>query len=566
MTWVTRISWVNLLAMLTVYFDFASIMKSTFTLILVLLVLPGFSQKLAADFDATLSSVYKAAEPGAAVLVAKGGKPVYRKAFGMADMENNVPMRPEHVFEIGSITKQFTAVSILMLMEQGKLKLNDPLTKYIPDYPKGETITIHHLLTHTSGIKNYTDMATWAKSWRQELSPSEMIAFFKNEPLDFAPGEKWSYSNSAYFLLGYIIEKVSGMTYPEFLQKNIFEPLGLKNTYYGSQSKIIRNRAQGYQKSGDYVRAEYLSMTQPYSAGSIMSTVDDLLTWQLAINANKLVRKETIQLAYTPVKLNDGTVQEYGYGWGIGSVNGSRTTEHSGGIFGFATDEIYLPEEDVYAVILCNCDCASPSEVATRLAAKAIGKPYPDPVAKIQLDASYAQTLAGNYEFDDGSIRIISAEGDQLYSQRSGSTRYQLFPQTKTVFSYQVGFSVIEFVMDGGKVKEVLFKDRSGKALHGKRTDKTMPMHTEVAVSPTILERYVGKYELLPNFFVDITLEAGHLMSQASNQPKLELFGESETKFFFKDVDAQIEFTPNADGKFDLMVYQAGQKLAGKRK
>lgn len=541
-------------------------MKSTFTLVLVLLFITGYSQKLSTDFDAMLSAAYMAGEPGAAVLVAKGGKPIYRKAFGLADMENNVPMRPEHIFEIGSITKQFTAVSILMLMEQGKLKLNDPLTRYIPDYPKGESITIHHLLTHTSGIKNYTDLSTWAKHWREDLSTEEMIAFFKNEPLDFAPGEKWSYSNSAYFLLGYIIEKTSGMTYPEYVQKKIFEPLGMKNTYYGSQSRIIRNRAQGYQKSGDYVRAEYLSQTQPYSAGSIMSNVDDLFIWQLAVNANKLVRKETIEQAFTPVKLNNGTVQEYGYGWGIGSMNGSRTIEHSGGIFGFATDEIYLPEEDTYAVVLCNCDCSNPSEITVRLAARAIGKPYPDPVAKIQLDPSYAQSLAGNYEFDDGSIRIVSAEGDQLFSQRSGSTRYQIFPQTKTVFSYQVGLSVMEFVLDGGQVKEVLFKDRSGKALHGKRANKTMPTHTEVAVSPGILEQYVGKYELLANFFVDITLETGRLMSQVTNQPKLELFGESDTRFFFKAVDAQIEFTPNADGKFDLTVYQAGQKLAGKRK
>jgi len=541
-------------------------MKTTLSLVLVLLFLPCFSQKSTSDFDAMLSALYKAGEPGATALVAKGGKTVYRKAFGMADMENKVPMRPEHVFEIGSITKQFTAVSILMLMEQGKLKLDDPLTKFIPDYPRGQSITIHHLLTHTSGIKNYTDMASWTKRWREDLTPLEMIDIFKNEPLDFPPGDRWNYSNSAYFLLGYIIEKASGISYPEYLQKNIFTPLGMKNTYYGSQSKIIINRAQGYQKSGEFVRAEYLSMTQPYAAGAIMSNVDDLLTWQLAINGNKLVKKETIQLAFTPVKLNDGKVQEYGYGWGIGSINGSRTIEHTGGIFGFATDEIYLPDEDIYVVVLSNCDCSGPSDVTTRMAAKAIGKPYSDPVAKIELDPTYAHSLAGNYEFEDGSIRMITADGGQLFSQRTGGSRFKILAQSKTVFSFETGFFVLEFIVDGDEVKEVLMKDRSGNANHGKRTDKTMPTHNKVAVNPTILQQYVGKYELLPNFYVDITLEGSHLMSQATNQPKLELFGESDTKFFFKEVDAQVEFTPNAEGKFDLIVFQAGQKLPGKRK
>ncbi|MBL7851765.1 MAG: serine hydrolase [Cyclobacteriaceae bacterium] len=541
-------------------------MKPLFVALFLLVSLPAFSQKLNAQFDALLKETYKPNEPGAVALVAKGGKPIYRAAFGMADMENNVAMRPEHVFEIGSITKQFTAVAVLMLMEQGKLKREDPLTKYIPDYPKGESITIHHLLTHTSGIKSYTGMEAWAKRWREDLTPLQMIDIFKNEPMDFAPGEKWSYNNSAYFILGYIIEKVSGMPYPEFLEKNIFVPLGLKNTYYGSQSKIIRNRAQGYQKQDDFARAEYLSLTQPYAAGSIMSTVDDLLTWQLAINANKLVKKETIQLAYTPVKLNSGEVHDYGYGWGIGAINGSATIEHSGGIFGYSTNEIYLPKEDIYVVVLANCDCRGPVDVSTRMAAAAIGKPYPDAVAKVPLDPTYAQSLAGTYDFDDGSTRIVTAEGDQLFSQRAGGSRFKIFPQSKTLFSFETGFTVLEFTLEGGKVKEVVFKDRSGKPIRGKKSDKPVSSRVEVAVSPAVLQRYVGTYELMPNFNLVITLEDGHLMSQASGQPKFELFGESETKFFLKVVDAQVEFLPNAGGQFDLVVYQAGQKLAGKRK
>lgn len=537
--------------------------------LLILLVLISFgasAQNITVELDALMKAKYKPGEPGAVALVAKAGKPIYRQAFGMADMENNIALRPEHIFEIGSITKQFTAVSILMLMEQGKLKLNDPITKYIPEYPMhGHTITLHHLLTHTSGIKSYTGMEKWSKQWRQDVKPIELIDLFKNEPMDFAPGEKWSYNNSAYFLLGYVIEKASGIPYPEFLEKNIFVPLGMKNTYYGSQSKIIRNRAQGYQKGAEYTNAEYLSLTQPYAAGSIMSNVDDLLIWQLAVNSNKLLKKESLQLAHTPVKLNNGKVEEYGYGWGIGDINGSPTTEHSGGIFGYATNAIYLPKEDVFVAVFSNCDCGDPADVSTRMAAKVIGKPYPDPVAKIKLDPAYAKSLTGVYAFEDSTTRYISLDGEQLYSQRTGGNKFKIFPADKTNFTFETGLTFLEFVTGkDGAVSGVNLKNRSA-VTKGVKTNKPLPTRTEVQVAVNVLQTYVGTYELQPGFNLEITLEGGHLMSQATGQSRVELFAESNTKFFLKVVDAQVEFTPDADGKFDLILHQGGRHMPGKR-
>jgi len=172
------------------------------------------SQSFESQIDDLISNAYNPNEPGATLLIAKDNKVIYRKAFGMANMELGVSMKPEMVFEIGSISKQFTAVSILMLVESGKLSLQDEITKFIPDYPTaGNKITVHHLLTHTSGIKSYTEMEEWAKVWRLDYSPLEMIAIFKDEPMDFAPGDKYYYNNSAYFILGYVIEKASGMSY-----------------------------------------------------------------------------------------------------------------------------------------------------------------------------------------------------------------------------------------------------------------------------------------------------------------------------------------------------------------
>jgi CubicO group peptidase (beta-lactamase class C family) len=541
--------------------------KFILTLIFISVSGAGIAQNLAADVDALLSTQYKAGEPGAVVLISKSGKPVYKKAFGMADLENNVPMRTENVFEIGSITKQFTAVAILMLMEQGKLSLEDPVTKFIESYPMNDhMITIHHLLTHTSGIKSYTGMERWTKLWRNDMTPSDMIDLFKNEPMEFAPGEKWNYNNSGYFLLGYIIEKASGMSYPEYLQKNIFTPLDLKNTYYGSKSRVIANRAQGYQREGTaFVNAEYLSLTQPYAAGSIMSTVEDLLIWNNAVQSNKIVKKETIQKAFTNYKLKNGKPLNYGYGWGLNEINGSPTIEHSGGIFGYSTNAIYLPKEDVFVVAYSNCDCNPPGDVSTRIAALAVGKPFADPSAKIKLDEAYAKSLTGVYEFEDGAIRIITYENGQLYSQRPGSTKYKIFPQDKVTFTFEAGISMLQFVFDKNVMKEVLFKNRIDVE-KGVKTNKPIPVREEASVGAEALKKYVGVYELAPSFSITITLEEGHLMAQATGQNKFEIFAESETKFFYKVVDAQIEFV-SANGAVDSMIlYQGGQKIPGKKK
>ena len=311
------------------------------------------TKQLTAEFDKMLSEKFKPGETGCAALVAKNGQIIYKKAFGMANLELNVAMQPDMVFRIGSITKQFTAVAILQLMEQGKLSLQDDITKFIPDYPtQAYTITIEHLLTHTSGIKSYTSTADYLKSARTDLKPEELIALFRNQPMEFAPGTKWNYNNSGFFLLGYIIEKVSGKTYAEYIQDNFFTPLGMTGSCYGSDTKIIKNRAYGYQPGKDGVEnAEYLSMLLPYAAGSIQSTVEDLFKWNQAVHSYKLVKKETLDKAFTEYKLTNGKGTSYGYGWALSQIQGSPTIEHGGGINGYLTSGIYLPQEDVFVAL-----------------------------------------------------------------------------------------------------------------------------------------------------------------------------------------------------------------------
>ena len=333
-----------------------------------------YSQSLENKIDSILQGKYKSDAPGAVFLVAKDGVPVYRKAFGKANIELNVNMKPENVFQIGSMTKQFTAVAIMMLIEEGKLNVNDEITKYIPDYPmRGKKITIHHLLSHTSGIKDFTRMKSIMSIAKKDLTPKELVDFFKNEPMDFEPGEKFQYNNSGYVLLGYIIERISGITYEDFIEKNIFQKIGMKDSRYASDGEVIKNRAYGYHQSGGkIVNKRHISFNIPYASGSLMSTVDDLLKWQNAINNNLLVSGKTINMAFTNYTLNSGDKINYGYGWHLKDINGFSSREHGGSIFGFKSMAVYIPERDIYLVGLTNCDCNSPTQVTRDIAALAV--------------------------------------------------------------------------------------------------------------------------------------------------------------------------------------------------
>jgi CubicO group peptidase (beta-lactamase class C family) len=328
------------------------------------------AQKLDQKIDSLILSEFKESDwPGGVFMVAQKGKPVYQKAFGMANLELDAKLNINSVFQIGSMTKQFTAIAILMLEEQGKLKVSDPISKYIPSYPNGNNITIHHLLTHTSGIKDFTKMKTIADIAQKEMTPEEMVNFFKNEPVDFAPGQKFDYNNSGYVVLGYIIELTSGETYEDFIRKNIFDKIGMTNSYYATDRKIIKNRAYGYhKKSYGYVNKTVINFSVPFASGSLMSTLDDMLKWQNALNKNLLLNSKNEMKAFTKYKLNDGKEIEYGYGWHLKSINGTATREHGGSVFGFKSMAVYIPSEDIYVLGFSNCDCNSPTQLVKDIA------------------------------------------------------------------------------------------------------------------------------------------------------------------------------------------------------
>lgn len=352
-----------------------AIQKSLTLFIYIAFISFGNSQNVEVKIDQLLNEKFKASTTGASVIITKKGKPIYRKAFGLSNLELGTKMIPENVFEIGSMTKQFTAISILMLVEQQKISLTDEITKFIPDYPThGQKITVHHLLNHTSGIKNYTSIRRLFSIARNDMKPLELINFFKDEPMDFNPGEKYKYNNSAYVILGYIIEKISGDTYENFVSKHIFEKTNMTNSRYASHSKIIKNRASGYTNRGQHKNAMYISFTLPYAGGSLMSTIDDLSKWQNALISYKLVKKETLKKAFTNYTLNNGKHINYGYGWNVKKIGKTPSLEHGGSIFGYKSMGVYIPSKDVYVVILTNCSCISPTKLTREVTALVIGE------------------------------------------------------------------------------------------------------------------------------------------------------------------------------------------------
>ncbi|MCL4819563.1 MAG: beta-lactamase family protein [Vicinamibacteria bacterium] len=526
----------------------------------------------ATAIDAVLKAAYPADQPGAAAIVVKDGKVLFRKAYGMANLELGVPLQPEMVFRLGSITKQFTAVAILMLAEEGRLSLSDPVEKFLPGYPThGHVITIEHLLTHSSGIQSYTGMPGWMEDRiLADLKPLELIDGFKKEPMNFAPGEQFRYNNSAYVMLGAIIEKASGKSYEAFVQERIFGPLAMKGAHYGSNGPLIKGRVAGYSEhEGAVVNARYLSMTQPYSAGSLAASVDDLAAWDGALYSEKLLKQASLAKAWTPYATKDGKPTRYGYGWEIAELRGRRAIEHGGGIFGFSTHATRLPDDKVYVAVLANSDSprTSPALVARKLAAIAVGDPFPEPVV-VTLAPEVLRRHVGVYRIDGEATRTITVEGDKLYSQRSGGARLEILPTSETAFFYLGSLSRLEFEVDaaGRTTAMLFFADDAREPQRCERIADAAAERVVAKVDPSLYDLYAGRYELAPNFVLTVTREGDRLMTQATGQAKVEVFPAAETEFFLKVVDAQITFLRGSDGQVDrLILRQGGREMPARR-
>lgn len=528
------------------------------------------AEELSKSIDEMMMQAYKPNEPGASIIVVKDGKVIHRKGYGMANMELGVPVEPDMVFRLGSITKQFTAVAILMLVEQGKVALDDDLTKFLPDYPtKGQKITVTHLLTHTSGIKPYTSLPEWLAMWRKDVPLNELIAIFKDKPMDFAPGERYAYNNSAYVLLGAVIEKASGLSYADFVEKNIFAPLGMKHSFYDNTARVFARRVSGYSKPKDeWLNAAYLSMTQPHAAGSLASSVDDLALWDAALYTDKLVKQETLKQAWTSAKLNSGKLTGYGFGWSLNSYEGHPTIEHGGGINGFSTYGVRLPDDRVYVAVLTNKDTGGPGpgRIAFRIAALASGKPFRDPAA-IKLAPEALEKFTGVYQLAANEEAIIRRDGEKLFLTLPGGGKTEITPSSETAFFVKDSRNRLTFTRNTAGEVTGFTASGGGPVQEATKTNKPLPAEKQaVTVDPAVLDNYVGEYEVGPNLVIAITREGNRLFAQVIGQQKIELHADSQTKFFVKEAPIQIEFVVDSPGKANnLTLYQGGQQIKAKR-
>ncbi|MCK6372399.1 MAG: beta-lactamase family protein, partial [Gammaproteobacteria bacterium] len=324
--------------------------------------------ELAARVDAAAIKILSQPRAaGLSIAVGRSGKVILAKGYGMADVEWSVPATADTVFRIGSVTKQFTAAAIVRLVEAGKVSLDATVQTYLPDFPvKQWPVTIRHLLTHTSGMWSYTDDSTFmTRDASLELTPDELIATFKDKPLEFEPGTRYNYSNSAYYLLGTVIEKVSGKPYAAFVQEEFFSPLGLTRTRYESNGAIIPGRAQGYSfRDGTLVNDRPLGADVPGAAGSLLSTATDLVNWTTALTTGKVVTPDSFIEMTTSATLKDGNPTGYGLGLEVDMWEGRRRIAHGGGIFGFTSRLITLPDDEVTVAVLINSESMNPGTVA----------------------------------------------------------------------------------------------------------------------------------------------------------------------------------------------------------
>ena len=513
--------------------------------------------------------------PGMAILLARGDEVLYRGACGRASLELDVPLSPDHVFRIGSVTKQFAAAAALKLAEDGRLSLDDPLAKFVPGYPGGDQVTVRMLLNHTSGIRSYTDMPEIMSGTgiMEDLSTTQLVDSFKDEKPDFAPGEGWHYNNSGYVLLGAVIEAASGKPWHAYLDEAFFRPLGMAHTGYGNAAEaVIPGHAAGYTRYGErWAQAKYLSMTQPHAAGALVSTVDDLLKWNRALHEGRVLREAGYRAMVTPV--GKAAENDYGFGIATGTLRGQPQLQHGGGIFGFSAYLLYLPDEEVSVAVLYNADGGRPGmlgtgRIANLLAAQAIGRPYPDKGKAIEVDEATLKQYEGVYRIDEDAVRVLRVAGGRLTSQRTGGQVQALIPVAKDAFLFDEGFSRIVFERDGdGRIAAMrFFPEDEGEGEVVPRTDEAMPSaREEVTLPREALERLVGEY-VYQGMTMTVSLDGDAPKARLDGQPAFAIFAESPSKFFFKVVEATLEFAPGDGVPATVTLRQGGAVMVFERR
>ena len=506
------------------------------------------------------------------VLVAKEGKVLLAKGYGWADRDFEEPNTEHTRFFIGSITKQFTAAAILQLQELGKLSLEDPITKYLPDYPHetGDRITIHQLLSHTAGVPNYTEAPEVVINRTREFSPQTLLDVFKDRPLDFEPGTDFHYSNSGYIILGAIIERVSGQSYEAYLHRNILKPLGMTNSGYARREAAIPERATGYtlDSDGNVVEAVTVAFSVLHTAGALYSTVDDLYKWDQALYREDVLGRKSLEVMLTPYQAG------YSYGWFADSLYGRLHTFHGGFLDGYTTTIDRWVDDGLCVIVLSNQDEAPVKKMARALAAIVLGKQYDFPIRKEprKLKPSLLAQYQGAYRIADDLYRLIMLKNDTLYDLVSGFRREKLLPQAKDVFFYDRDNTKImtfdrnsqDSIMGLSVYDESMLS--TAERLNGDEAAAVWVSRDAVELRPEMLDRFTGVYHLdsdMPetaaDFKLTITRRDNRLFASVADGDRVELFPSSDIELFHQVDDFSISFTPDDSGVLTDCVLRFGR-------
>ena len=538
------------------------------------LAMAGTASALPADFkakaDALLKQSFAADQPGAAVIVTDDGKIVYKAGQGLADIDAKRPITPATVFRMGSITKQFSAAIMLQLVAEGKVSLDDRLSKFFPDYPKpGADATVAQLLNHTVGVQSYTGIPGWMveEKTSRAYTTEQMIAEFKDLPAPSKPGEKFEYNNSGYVLVGAVIEKATGKPWHVNVDERIARPLGLKTIRYGELEGETPNMAAGYSAKEDkVVPAQKIHMSVPHAAGALIGSVEDLAKWNDALHHGKVVRADLYAKMIAPTVMPDGEIEQYGYGIRPGDLRGRPSIGHGGGIFGFSTDSIYLPKEDIFVAVFANSDepKTDPGMVTQKLAALAVGDPFPT-FNKIAFDAKAVAPWIGLYAVSGGDRRLFIKNG-KLFTQRTGGRALEAFSAGGNRYFYEDSLTWFELTRNAQGVPAIaMYQQGAAKAELSTRSGDIPPEPKAVEVPRATLQSYAGNY-ISPVGPLVVALPAdGAMTVKLGGQQAIPLAAVSQTEFRVQGVDARVEFTVEGGKVTGAVIKQSGRELPAKR-
>ncbi len=572
-------------------------MKKFSLMILILFTMNLSAQSTTEKIDELISRYNELRQFNGSVLVADNNEVIFSKGYGFANMEWKILNTPDTKFRLGSITKQFTSTLIMQQVESGKIKLDGKLTDYLPYYRKdtGDKVTIHMLLTHTSGIPSYTNQPDFMEKVSQKYyTPDDFVKEYCSGDFEFEPGSQFAYNNSGYFILGAILEKVTGKKYDELVKEKIFTPLGMNDSGYDWTNDIIPMRAAGYEKTfSGYRNATYLNMSLPYAAGSLYSTVKDLFIWNKSFYSEKILTKKSWDIMFTGYIQAFGNAQ-YGYGWVINKYydgkDSLKVITHGGGINGFNTIGYYLPQKGQFVAIFSNVGGAPLNEITQQILNIIYGKEiiYPkkslaEYISKVinEDGINEAEKVFNELKNDTNNFNLTENEMNNLGYELLGKNMIDeaLFAFRMNVMQFPKSSNAYDsygeaWFKKGNKDSAIVHYKKSlelnPRNLNAIKYLKEMGIEVEekkdAEVSTDILNTYIGKYQLAPNFVMTITVEGNQIFAQATAQPRIEIFPESDTTFYVKVVDAKITFNKNAEGKcIGLTLLQGGREMVAEK-